>query len=111
MGCDYYTYQSLEIDLNYSSSVFISLSRESGYFYELNVDEDDPQYEEKYKQHIQEQLQSSMKNILIYSDEKFILPKYDTKYRWMIEDKLKSCKKEWKDVRKITKIEYKIERE
>jgi len=112
MGCDYYIYKSLEIDFNYSiDSVFIELSMERGYFYELHIDEDDPEYEEKYKESIREQLESRMENILIYSDDNFVLPKYDAKYREMIDQKLKSCKKEWKDIRKIMKVEYKMERE
>ena len=112
MGCDYYIYKSLEIDFHYSiNPVFIELSMERGYFYELNLDEDHPDYEEKYKECIREQLESHMDNILIYSDDNFVLPKYDRRYRDMIEEKLKKCKKEWKDIRKIMKVEHRSERD
>lgn len=112
MGCDYYIYKSLEIDFHYSiNPVFIELSMERGYFYELNLDDDHPEYDQKYKECIREQLESGMENILIYSDETFILSKYDKRYRDLIEQKIKRCNKEWKDIRKIMKVEYRSERD
>lgn len=111
MGCDYYIVKSLEIDFNYSiSSRFIELERNRGYF-DLDLDEDDPNFDKLYKEYILDTLEPAMDPILIYVEEEFTSKKVELKYKEMVENELLKLGKAWIDVRKICKIEYRYERE
>ena len=112
MGCDYYIVKALEIDFNRSIfSHYIDLERNVGYYYDFNLDEDDPNYDELEREYIQNILKSGMEPILIYDGEDFTSKKLELKYKEVVEKELLKCEKTWKDVRKICKIEYRYERE
>ena len=112
MGCDYYIVKALEIDFNISiCSHFIDLERNQGYYYDLNLDEDDPNYDELEREHIQDILKPRMGPILIYHDQEFTSKKLELKYKELVEKELLKRGNTWKDVRKICKIEYRYERE
>ena len=117
MGCDYYIVKELEIYFTYSifPQIRVELERNNGYF-NFNIDSDDPKYEELEEEYIDNMLRPSIKPIVIYNIDKFINNKYEIKYKDMIDDRLKlynkqnEHKKEWNDIRKITKVERRYER-
>jgi hypothetical protein len=115
MGCDYYICKDLEITFTYGSFTTIELERDSGY-YHFSLDEDDPDYDAKYKEYVEEILQPRMKPIIIYEYNEFTSKKLEDKYKRLIEEELETynknheIKKEWNDIRKIEKIESRYER-
>lgn len=117
MGCDYYIIKELEIYFQYSIYVpiCIELERNNGYF-NFNIDSDDPKYKELEEEYINNILTPSIKPIIIYEDNQFINEKYEIKYKYMIDNQLKlynernEIKKEYKDIRKICKVERRYER-
>jgi len=124
MGCDYYIVKALEIDFAHGVGVlndkrcnrstfsqFIDLERNERYYYDFNLDEDDPNYDKLEREHIQNILKSRMEPILIYDGEEFKSKNLELKYKEVVEKELLKCEKTWKDVRKICKIEYRYERE
>jgi hypothetical protein len=112
MGCDYYIYKNLVIYYNDTwRPSNITLSRDSGYFYYPDIDEDDPDYEKIINKSTNDQLKSSMKDIIIYENNSFLIPNYELKYKYKIENELKNDKKEWKDIIKIVKSENRYERD
>lgn len=110
MGCDYYICKFLEINFHYMDYTRIILERDSGYFH-FSLDEDDPDYDEKYKEYVEETLKPIMEPIIIYEDNVFKSKKLEDKYKSLIERELETHKKEWKDIRKIVKIETRYERD
>jgi hypothetical protein len=112
MGCDYYIEKSLKIyyfnEKIYSS---ITLERDNGYYYYPSIDEDDENYETIFAKTIEDQLRPTMEPIIIYEDSIFKNNKLDNKYKSMIERGLKKDKKEWKDIKKIMKVESRWERD
>jgi len=68
MGCDYYITKYLYVKFDDSISFYIELERDRGYF-DFSMDEDEPNYEEKYKEYIQEILSDKMKPIIIFNDK------------------------------------------
>jgi chromosomal replication initiation ATPase DnaA len=116
MGCDYYICKDLEINFKYGDYTMINLERDSGYFH-FSLDEDDPDYDTKYQEYIEETLKPRMKPITIYEDNAFESKKLEDKYKSLIEEELetynknRSIKKEWKDIIKIVKIETRYERD
>ena len=88
MGCDYYICKVLEVDFRYSiSPLIIDLSRDYGYF-NFDLDEDDPNYDEKYELYVQETLEPGMKPILIYDYDTFLSLNLESKYKSLIEYEL-----------------------
>jgi hypothetical protein len=116
MGCDYYICKYLEINFKYGDYTRIDLERDSGYFY-FSLDEDDPDYDAKYEEYVQETLHPNMKPITIYEHNEFKSKKLQDKYQSLIEEELESynkyreIKKEWKDIREIVKRETRYERD
>ena len=116
MGCDYYICKFLEITFTYGNYTMIELERDYGY-YNFSLDEDDPNYDAKYKEYVQETLEPNMKPITIYEDNEFQTKKLEDKYKSLIEEELETynknreIKKEWKDIRKIEKMETRYERD
>lgn len=117
MGCDYYITKQIEIDFHYSiHPLFIELERDQGY-YCFSLDEDDPDYDEKEAEYINDTLKPSMKPIFIYEEGNFMSKKLENKYKDLIDQELElynryhENKKEWKDIRKITKVEHRFERD
>jgi chromosomal replication initiation ATPase DnaA len=97
-------------------STTIDLEYESCY-YHFSLDEDDPDYDEKYEEYVEETLTPSMKPITIYEHNEFKSKKLEDKYKSLIEEELESynkyreIKKEWKDIREIVKKESRFERD
>ena len=116
MGCDYYICKYLEIKFQYMDYTTIELEHDSGY-YHFSLDEDDPDYDDKYEEYVKETLIPSMKPITIYEYNEFKSKKLEDKYKSLIEEELESynknheIKKEWKDIRKIIKKESRYERD
>lgn len=117
MGCDYYIYKILEISFHYGiCDLHIDLERDYGYYY-FSLDEDDPNYDEKYKEYVEETLQPRMEPIIIYENNEFKTTKLENKYKLLIDEELESynknltmeLKKEWKDITKIVKKEIRYE--
>ena len=111
MGCDYYIYKKLCIYLKNSDKNFdIELETERGYFYDINMDSDEEDYEEKMAKSIAEQLEPRMKPILIYENSVFCKPNFEEKYKDLILHHLPNDKT-WADIFKIVKKESRYERE
>ena len=119
MGCDYFIEKFLEIKFVNTMSYFtIDLEIERGY-YSFSLDEDDPMYDEKYKEYVEKTLEPGMEPILIYDSDQFVTKKLENKYRSHIEQELERYnnsrslvqRKEWKDIREIVKREVRYERE
>ena len=117
MGCDYYIVKELEIDFKYSIvPLHIELERDRGYYY-FSLDNDDPDYDEKEKEYINDMLTPHMKPIVIYDEYGFTSKKLEDKYKELIEVELElynkhhEYKRELKDIRKITKVERRYERD
>ena len=111
MGCDYYIVKDLVIYYNDKNISYINLSRERGYFYDINYDEDEEDYEKKYNESINEQLKPNMKPIIIYSDNNFTNEPLEKKYKNIIEDELNKYNKKWECIKKIMKKESRYERD
>jgi hypothetical protein len=116
MGCDYYICKYLEITFKNGNFTTIELERDSGY-YHFSLDEDDPDYDTKYKEYVEETLEPSIKPITIYEHDEFKTKKLENKYKEIIEEELETynknrqIKKEWKDIIKIEKLERRYERD
>ena len=116
MGCDYYICKYLDINFKYGEFTMIPLERDSAYFH-FTLDEDDPDYDAKYEEYVEETLKPSMKPITIYEDNEFQTKKLEDKYKALIEEELETynknreIKKEWKDIREIVKKESRYERD
>jgi hypothetical protein len=116
MGCDYYICKYLEIKFQYMDYIMVQLERDYGY-YNFSLDEDDPDYDIKYKEYVEETLEPSMKPIIIYEDNEFKSKKLENKYKALIEEEFESynknreVKKEWKDIREIVKRVSRYERD
>jgi hypothetical protein len=111
MGCDYYIVKVIEIRFyNSLSPIRIELERDRGYF-NFDIDEDDPLYDEKEKEYIDACLTPSMTPIVIYKNSEFSSEKLESKYKNKIEYYLIEDHLEWKDVCKIVKYEYRYERD
>jgi hypothetical protein len=91
MGCDYYIEKFLYIMFkdSYDTS-YITLEINSGYFYDISLDEDDPKYNKEYKKMIHDCLSPSMIPILIYENDQFINEKLELKYKELIEKSIKN---------------------
>ena len=112
MGCDYYIYKKLCIYLKNSDKNFdIELETERGYFYDINMDEDDERYEEEYNKMVERVLTAKMPPIVIYERDEFTCKKLENKYKCLIEHKMQSYDIEWFNIRKIVKKESRYERE
>lgn len=116
MGCDYYICKYLKINFQSILSLFIELDRDKGYFY-FDLDEDDPDYNKKYKKYVNEILTPNMKPIIIYENNQFINSNLENKYTFLIQEKLNRYNRshenkiEWNDILDIKKIETRYERD
>jgi chromosomal replication initiation ATPase DnaA len=96
--------------------LFIQLEEDSGYF-NFDLDEDDPDYDEKYEKYVEQILTPSMKPIIIYEKNQFVNNKLENKYRFRIQEELDKYNVnhksniEWKDILDVKKIESRYERE
>lgn len=112
MGCDYYICKYLYIYyLNENIPCLIELSKEYGYFYYPNLDSDDEEYEKINQKYINEQLKPSMKPIIIYENGKFIEENKENKYKTLVQNELNNQKKNWDNIKLITKVETRYERD
>jgi hypothetical protein len=113
MGCDYYIDKNLHIyDQNDKEISYINLEHEKGYYGFFSVlDEDEDGYDEERADYIKEELKSSIKPIVIYTNNTFYKSTFENKYKKVIEDELKIYNKTLNDVKKILKIEHRYERE
>ena len=119
MGCDYLIEKFLQINFaNTMSDFTIILEIDKGY-YSFSLDEDDPTYDEKYTEYVENILKSGMDPIIIYEHDQFTSKKLENKYRGHIEQELERYnnsrslvqRKEWKDIREIVKKEMRYERD
>lgn len=119
MGCDYLIEKFLQINfVNTLSDFTIVLEIDTGY-YSFSLDEDDPTFDEKYKEYVEKTLEPGMEPIIIYEHDQFISKKLENKYQRLIETELASYnnsrslvqRKEWKDIRDIVKKETRYERD
>ena len=97
MGCDYYIEKFLYITFKdiYDTN-YITLERNSGYFYDILLDEDDPKYNIEYTKMIDHCLSPSISPILIYENNQFINEKLEIKYKELIEISIKNKNKNLK---------------
>jgi hypothetical protein len=112
MGCDYYICKKLCIYLKNNDNNFdIELETERGYFYDINMDEDDERYDEEYNKMIKQVLSVTKPPIVIFERDDFTSKKLENKYKRLIEQKMQSYNIEWFNIRKIVKKESRYERE
>jgi hypothetical protein len=117
MGCDYYISTYLEIKFTSEMCcLHINLETNRGY-YDFNLDEDDPKYDEKCEEYVKQTLSNTFTPILIFENNQFLNSKLENKYKLLIEKELEQYNKhrennfEWKDIRKIVKKESRFERD
>lgn len=118
MGCDYYIYKYLKIKFSsiYILPLYIELEKERGYF-NFHLDEDDDEYDKKYKKYVQETLTPNMLPIIIYEKNQFVNSKLENKYKLFIQEELNNYNRryenkiEWNDILDIVKIEIREERD
>jgi len=116
MGCDYYINKYLEIKFQNKNSLRIELESNRGY-YSFSLDEDDPDYDEKYQEYVENILKPSMKPIIIFENNQFLTETLENKYKFLIEhemdkyNKYSECKIGFTDIIKIVKRESRYERE
>lgn len=112
MGCDYYKCKYLKIKFQYLTTLTIDLEIDNGY-YNFSLDEDDPDYNQKYEEYVEEILNNVMEPIIIYDNNQFRSSKLEDKYKYLIDIKLKESNNnlEWEHIREIVKIENRYERE
>jgi hypothetical protein len=111
MGCDYYIDKNLVIYyINDNRREYINLEHNQGYFYDINIDSDDEDYDKKEEESVKEQLMPSMKPILIYKNNTFSKPIFEEKYKNLILQNLPE-NKTWTDIQKIMKKESRYERD
>ena len=96
--------------------LLIELETDKGYF-NFNLDEDDPNYDEEYKKYVKESLTPKMKPIIIYEKSKFTNNILENKYMMCIQKELdiynknnKNNKGKWENILDIQKIELRDER-
>ena len=112
MGCDYYIDKSLYIyDHENKLISYIRLEHNKGYYYYHSLlDEDEDNYEKDYDEYIKDQLEPSMKPIVIFINNTFSKLSFETKYKKLIDYELNLSSKIWNDVNKIIKKEGRYER-
>jgi hypothetical protein len=111
MGCDYYINTDLYIWYNNDrNKTCVPLQHDRGYFYDINMDSDEEDYEEEMAKSIAEQLEPRKKPILIYENSVFCKPNFEEKYKDLILHHLPNDKT-WADIFKIVKKESRYERE
>lgn len=119
MGCDYYICKYLEISFeNDKNTLYIEIECDKGYF-NFSLDEDDLDYDKKYREYVEEKLKPVMKDIVIYENGQFMSKNIETKYRYLIDSELKkynddsssNYQKDWKNIINIVKKETRYERD
>lgn len=96
--------------------LLIQVERSRGDFYFGLLDEDEPDYEEKYEEYIKDALTPEMKPILIYENNQFVNSRLENKYNTLIQEHIVMYNKshethiDFKDILDITKIETRVER-
>lgn len=110
---DYFISKNLKIKFKSILPMFIQLEKVRGYF-NFYLEEDDPDYDEKYKKYVKERLIPDMKPIIIYEKNQFVNSNLENKYKLFIQEELnkrnRDNKIEWTDILDITKIETRYER-
>lgn len=110
MGCDYYILKLLHIYYNENDYVEVELTRERGYYDDLQFDEDANDYDEKVTEHIREMLTPKTEPIVIYINNRFNKLSCAEKYRTLIETEINQRDKKWSEITKIVKVEKRQER-
>ena len=123
MGCDYYICKYLEVTFeNVKKTLYIEIESDRGYF-NFSLDEDDIDYDKKYREYVEEKLKPVMKDIVIYENGQFISKNIETKYRYLIDSELKKYignstsiyntiyQEDWKNIVNIVKKETRYERD
>lgn len=92
---------------------YITLERNSGYFIDISLDEDDPKYDKEYKKMIKDCLTPTMSPILIYENDQFVNEKLEKKYKKLIQDCLneKTENTNFSQIKEIWKKESRYERD
>jgi hypothetical protein len=112
MGCDYYIDKNLHVyDYNDIEISYINIEHERGYYwFMLSIDEDDNWYDTEFNEYKKHILESSMKPIIIYTNNTFNKLYFEIKYKKIIESEIKIFNKTLNDVKTIIKIENRYER-
>jgi hypothetical protein len=118
MGCDYYIYKYLKINFGCIFPIYIQLEKDRGYFdFNLDLDEDDPDYNKKYKKYVKETLTPNMKPIIIYEKNEFVNSNLENTYKLLVNEELNRYNRsqainiDWKDILHIKMIETREERD
>jgi HD superfamily phosphohydrolase len=110
MGCDYYILKLLHIYYSETDYVELELTRERGYYDDLQFDEDADDYDEKVSEHIREMLTPKTEPIVIYINNRFNKLSCAEKYKTIIETEINQRDKKWCEITKIIKVEERQER-
>ena len=112
MGCDYYIDKNLHIyDYNDIEISYINIEHERGYYwFMLSIDEDDNWYDAEFNEYKKHILESTMKPIIIYTNNTFNKLYFEIKYKKIIESEIKIFNKTLNDVKTVIKIENRYER-
>jgi hypothetical protein len=112
MGCDYYICKDLVIYCDNRLNDFtISIEIDKGYFYDIDIDEDDPRYDKAVEQMEKDCLTPSMESIIVYENGLFKNVSIEKKYKDLIEIEMKKHNVIWDYIIKIVKKETRYERE
>jgi len=115
MGCDYYIVKCLQVyydgnpnlkNMNYFT---IKLEQDRGYF-GFDYDEDMDDYEDKYSKYVNQCLTPKMEPIIVYDNNNFINTKLEMKYKSLIDYEISKHGKNWSEITKIIKSEYRYKR-
>ena len=110
MGCDYYILKVLHIYYNDNDHLDIELDRERGYYDDRQFDPDEEDYEKKLNEYIEQTLMPKFDPILIYSNGIFKKSSCKSKYETLVENKINKHGKNWREIKKIVKVEERHER-
>lgn len=91
MGCDYYLTKEIHIDYinskgNYKKT-FYEYGRKSGYFFDYDLDSDDENFEEKYRDRRNQELNNikTKDDIIIFDNGSYTSEFLKNKYKLMIK--------------------------
>ena len=108
MGCDYYIIKTLHIYYTETDFIELEVNKQARYYDELDLDEDDDNYENELNKYYQWILTPRTVPIIIYSNNVFNKSLCETKYKTLVQQEIDKKSKDWSEILKIIKVENRI---